>query len=348
MEPSRPIAVIGGGSWGTAIALHLARRGFPVQMWAYESEVAEGINLRHENTLFLPGVTLPQTIVASNNLGDIVKNVTTLVMVVPSHFYRKVAESLALHLPDDVRIISASKGIEEDTLKLMTQILEEILSPSLHKGIACLSGPSFAREVATMKFTAVTVAAKRAETAKYFQKTFYTPYFRVYTHHDPIGVQLGGALKNIMAIAVGIADGMEMGTNARAALITRGLAEISRIGLKMGADPSTFLGLSGIGDLVLTCTGDLSRNRNVGLKLGRGLKLDEIIRDMKMVAEGVLNTKSAYHLTRKLGVRAPIISGMYQILYEGVSLTEAVDRILSTEPRDEFEPFQLQTPGHGT
>ena len=188
------------------------------------------------------------------------------------------------------------------------------------------------------------MAAKRAKTAKYFQKIFYTPYFRVYTHHDPIGVQLGGALKNIIAIAVGIADGMEMGTNARAALITRGLAEISRIGLKMGADPSTFLGLSGIGDLVLTCTGDLSRNRNVGLKLGRGLKLEEIIRDMKMVAEGILNTKSAYQLTRKLSVRTPIISGMYQILYEGVSLTEAVDKILSTEPKDEFEPFQAH--GH--
>ncbi len=338
MTSKQLIAVIGGGSWGTAIALHLARKGFPIRMWVYEREVADAINMKHENPLFLPGILLPDSITASNDVTQVVKGVERLVMVVPSHFYRRVTESLVPLLTSSARIVSAAKGIEENSLKLMTQILEEILPPSFHERIACLSGPSFAREVAQQKFTAVTMASTSPQTAKYFQTIFTTPDFRVYTHHDPIGVQLGGALKNIMAIAVGIADGLEMGTNARAALITRGLTEISRIGRKMGADPSTFLGLSGMGDLVLTCTGDLSRNRNVGLKLGKGQSLDEITRDMKMIAEGVLNTKSAYQLTRKLNVRAPIITGMYQILYEKLPLEEAVTKILSTEPKGEFEP----------
>ena len=334
-----PITVIGGGSWGTAIALHLARKGFPVRMWVYEREVADDINTNHVNSRFLPGFSLPESVTATNEMAEAVKGVATLVMVVPSHFYRRITDSLAPLLSPGIRIASAAKGIEEDTLKLMTQILEEVLPASFHEGIACLSGPSFAKEVAASKFTAVTVASKNPDTAKYFQKIFATPHFRVYTPHDPTGVQLGGALKNIMAIAVGIADGLEMGTNARAALITRGLAEISRIGQRMGADASTFLGLSGMGDLVLTCTGDLSRNRNVGLKLGQGMNLDEIVRDMQMVAEGVLNTRSAYQLTQKLGVRAPIITGMYQILYEKMPLGEAVKRILSSEPRSEFEPL---------
>ncbi len=338
MEPLDQIAVIGGGSWGTAIALHLARKGFPIKIWVYEKNVADDINTTHENTVFLPGIPLPENIAASTDMSEIIQGISNFVMVVPSNFYRRVAESLSLQLPKHgIKIVSAAKGIEENTLKLMTQILEDVLSPSLHENIASLSGPSFAREVANMKFTAVTIAAKNMETARHFQRIFNTPYFRVYTHHDPIGVQLGGAIKNVIAIAVGIADGMGMGTNARAALITRGLAEISRIGRKMGAHTSTFLGLSGMGDLVLTCTGDLSRNRSVGLKLGKGFKLDEIIHDMKMVAEGIQNTKSAYQLTCKLNVRAPIISGMYQVLYENIPLEEAVERILSSEPRDEFD-----------
>jgi len=336
-NPISPIAVIGGGSWGTALARHLAVKGYPIRMWVYETEVVQNINARHENHLFLPGITLPDNVTAYHDMSEVVRNIKSVVMVVPSHFFRKVALEMARHLPEDASVISASKGIEDNTHKVMTQILEEILPTSYHERIACLSGPSFAREVAASKFTAVTVASKNPETARYFQKIFAAPHFRAYTHHDPIGVQIGGALKNIMAIAVGIADGMEMGTNARAALITRGLAEISRIGKKMGANPSTFLGLSGIGDLVLTCTGDLSRNRNVGLKLGQGLKIEEITRDMRMVAEGVLNTKSAHQLTEKLGVRAPIISGMYHLLYEGMPLKEVVDRILSTEPGEEFE-----------
>ena len=337
MKEAHSITVIGGGSWGTALALHLARKGFSIRIWVYEKEVAEDINQKHENSQFLGGIPLSQNISATTDFETALSGTDCVVMVVPSHFYRKVATSLVPYFPSQIPIISAAKGIEEDTLKLMTQILEECLPNTFHQGIACLSGPSFAREVAEKKFTAVTVAARNTETAKYFQNIFYTPTFRAYTHHDPIGVQLGGALKNIMAIAVGIADGLEMGTNARAALITRGLAEISRIGIKMGADSATFLGLSGMGDLVLTCTGDLSRNRNVGLKLGKGMKLDEIVRDMKMVAEGVVNTKSAYQLTRKLGVRAPIISGMYHILYEGIPIEKAVEEILSSEPRNEFE-----------
>jgi len=332
-----PIAVIGGGSWGTAIAYHLSVKGYPVRMWVYEPEVAEGINTRHENPLFLPGITLPGHVTASNDMAAVLDGIETLVMVVPSHFFRKITEEAARHISGEAYIASAAKGIEDNTHKVMTQILEEVFPPSFHARIACLSGPSFAREVAQLKFTAVTVASRNMETARYFQNVFTAPHFRAYTHTDPIGVQIGGALKNIMAIAVGVADGMEMGTNARAALITRGLAEISRIGKKMGADPATFLGLSGIGDLVLTCTGNLSRNRNVGLKLGQGLKIEEITRDMRMVAEGVVNTKSAYQLTQKLGVRAPVITAMYRILYKGLPLNEAVHEILSTEPGEEFE-----------
>lgn len=328
--------MVGGGSWGTAIAYHLARKGYPIRMWVYETEVAEDINTRHENHLFLPEIRLPDTVTAFNKISDVLRGIKTIVTVVPSHFYRRVAQNVVSNIPEDAMILSASKGIEDHTHKVMTQILEEVLSPAFHPRIACLSGPSFAREVAKSKFTAVTIASKNMETAKYFQKIFTTPHFRAYTHHDPIGAQVGGALKNIMAIAVGVADGMGMGTNARAALITRGLAEISRIGLKMGADPATFLGLSGIGDLVLTCTGDLSRNRNVGLKLGKGQKIEEITRDMRMVAEGILNTKSAYQLIQKIGARAPIITGMYQILYEGLPINEAVRKILSTEPGLEF------------
>lgn len=306
-------------------------------MWVYEPEVAEDINTRHENRLFLPGVSLPETVSADTDMAVVVEGVEALIMVVPSHFFRRVAREVARHASPGAHVASASKGIEDDTHKLMTQILEEELPPSFLPRIACLSGPSFAREVASSKFTAVTVASKNPETAKYFQKIFTAPHFRAYTHNDPIGVQIGGALKNIMAIAVGVADGLGMGTNARAALITRGLAEISRIGKKMGADPATFLGLSGIGDLVLTCTGDLSRNRNVGLKLGQGKRIEEITGEMRMVAEGVLNTKSAFRLTQELGVRAPIISSMYRILYEGLPLEDAVRGILSTEPGEEFE-----------
>ncbi len=331
------ITVIGGGSWGTAIAFHLARKGYPIRLWVYESDVARSINEQRENHLFLPGFRLPKNIEAFNDIHTVMEDAHTVVVVVPSNFYRRVVEDILPYLSDQAMILSASKGIEENSLKLMTQILEDLLPVSMHDRIACLSGPSFAREVADEKFTAVTVASRRTETALYFQNIFHTSFFRTYTHHDPIGVQLGGALKNIIAIAVGIVDGMEMGTNARAALITRGLAEISRIGDKLGADPTTFLGLSGIGDLVLTCTGNLSRNRNVGLKLGRGLTIEEITKNMRMVAEGISNTRSAYQLVKKLNVRAPVITGMYKILYQNTSLERALEEILSSAPKGEFD-----------
>ncbi len=336
MKKTENISVVGGGSWGTAIACHLARNGHAVRMWVYEKEVADGINTRHVNPFFLSDVSLPDTIRATTDMEEALTHTGSLVMVVPSNFYRHVARSLSPFLSDETFILNASKGIEDESLRLMTQILEEELPEKFHRRIACLSGPSFAREVAGEKFTAATIASSREETSQFFQRIFNGRFFRTYIHHDPIGVQLGGALKNVIAIAVGIADGKEMGLNARAALITRSLAEITRIGMVMGADATTFLGLAGLGDLVLTCTGNLSRNRTVGLKLGQGMRLKTITNDMKMIAEGILNTKSAYALANKLKVRAPVISGMYRILFKDASVEEILETLLAREPGKEM------------
>ena len=337
MKKIENISVIGGGSWGTAIACHLARNGHAVRMWVYEKEVAEGINTHHINPFFLSDISLPESIRATTDMEEALAQAGSIVMVVPSNFYRRIAKSLPPFLSDEIFILNASKGIEDESLRLMTQILEEELPEKFHRRIACLSGPSFAREVAGKKFTAVTIASSSEKTSKIFQRLFNGHFFRTYIHHDPIGVQLGGALKNVIAIAVGIADGKEMGLNARAALITRSLAEITRIGIVMGADATTFLGLAGLGDLVLTCTGDLSRNRTVGLKLGQGITLKAITNDMKMIAEGILNTKSAYALASSLKVRAPIISGMYHILFKGASVEETLETLLAREPGKEMD-----------
>jgi len=309
-------------------------------MWVYEREVAHGINVHHVNPFFLSDIFLPDTICASTDMAEALEQTRAIVMVVPSNFYRRVAKTIVNYLPDKSFILSASKGIEDESLLLMTQILEEELPEKFFKQIACLSGPSFAREVAGEKFTAATIASGEEETSRFFQRIFNDRFFRTYIHHDPIGVQLGGALKNVIAIAVGIADGRKMGLNARAALITRSLSEITRIGIVMGADPATFLGLSGLGDLVLTCTGDLSRNRTVGLKLGQGIPLETITHDMKMIAEGILNTKSAYALVNRLKVRAPVISGMYHILFKGSSVEETLDKLLAREPGKEMDWFE--------
>ena len=329
------IAVIGGGSWGTALANHLALNGNRVDLWVYEQELVAAINQRHENELYLKQIPLHENLRASNDLEACVAGKKLVLLVPPSQLMRRVIEPLIGKLDDEVLLVSASKGIENDSLMTMHEVLEETLRPSFSGPMVFLSGPSFAREVAVKGPTAVVAASLDAAAASVVQEVFSSDTFRVYTNDDVMGVELGGSLKNVMAIAAGVTDGLGFGHNARAALITRGLAEMSRIGIAMEGQASTFSGLAGMGDLVLTCTGDLSRNRTVGIELGKGRKLKEILAGMNMVAEGVKTTLSAYQLAQKIGVDAPIIEQMYAILYQDkdprVAFTDLMARDLKAE-----------------
>jgi len=349
-EPTRegreiePVGVIGAGGWGSALANLLAEKGIPVSLWVYEEDLAKTIAQTRENTLYLPGIQLSHRVHAENHLANVVRATRVLVMAVPSHVYRQVAVRAIPLLPDRVIIVSATKGIENESLKTMGEIWREITPERLTWDYAALSGPSFAREVARHVPTAVTVAATSKEVAVEVQRLFATPFFRVYSSTDVIGVELGGALKNIIALAAGIIDGLGLGHNTRAALITRGLAEMSRLGTTLGAQPLTFLGLSGVGDLVLTCTGELSRNRTVGFQLGQGKKLEEILGEMRMVAEGVKTTRSVYHLARKQRVELPICEEMYRILYEKRSPRDAVASLMQRDLKHEPDTFFRSTP----
>lgn len=340
MIPPEKIAVIGAGSWGTALAKLLGDKGFAVDLWAHRPEHVASIQQARENTTYLPGFSLPDTVQASADLGATVAGKKLVLMVVPSHVYRGVFTMLAPHLAHDCAIISATKGIENDSLLTMNQVMAEVLKaekPDFCGQLGVLAGPSFAKEVAAGIPTAVTVAAPTMEAAKFFQDVFHTELFRAYASTDVIGSELGGALKNIVAIAAGICDGLGYGTNTRAALITRGLAEITRLGVAMGAEPLTFSGLAGMGDLVLTCTGDLSRNRQVGLKLGQGKKLAQILDEMEMVAEGVKTTRSAKALADRIGVEMPILDQVYQVIYEDKPCNEAVRSLLSRDQKEEID-----------
>ncbi|MBA3013537.1 MAG: NAD(P)H-dependent glycerol-3-phosphate dehydrogenase [Desulfobulbaceae bacterium] len=326
------VVVIGAGSWGTALALLLARNGHDVTLWAHRQEHVEQMVAQRENKAYLPGFSLPESISITSDLKRSCTGVSLVVMVVPSHVYRTVFINVKQYLNPGMIVVSATKGIENDSLMTMTQIMkEEFLSGSY----AVLSGPSFAKEVAAEKPTAVTVAATENRVASQVQKIFFAETFRVYTTTDVIGVELGGPLKNIVAIAAGICDGLGYGTNTRAALITRGLAEITRLAVTMGANPLTMAGLAGLGDLVLTCTGDLSRNRSVGLKLGQGMTIEEIQQEMRMVAEGVKTTRSAWNLAKKMCVDMPILEQVYQVLYEGKKCQEAVYSLLHRDQKEE-------------
>lgn len=331
------IAVVGAGSWGTTIANLLGAKGFKVSLWAFETEVKNQIDRDRENKVFLPGFSLSPNIFPSTDLVQVVSNKALVVIVVPSHVMRETAVRMAHFLSDQAIVVSASKGIENNTHLTMTGVLEEVLSKTLETRIAVLSGPSFAREVASGMPTVVTVAAKDPKVATFVQHVFATPYFRVYSSEDTIGVELGGAVKNVIAIAAGIIDGLGLGLNTRAALITRGLAEIRRLGLCIGANPRTFTGLAGLGDLVLTCTGDLSRNHRVGRKIGEGMKLSEILAASPMVAEGVKNAESVYFLAKKLNVDMPISHEIYRILYEDLSPKEALQNLMTRDLRHELD-----------
>jgi len=310
------IGVIGAGSWGTTLANVLAKKGHDVTLWVYEADLAKRLQETGVNDLYLEGITLSSKLAYTNDLSEAAQNSQLILLVSPSQVMRHVLKDLKAYIPEDCLLVSAAKGIENGTLLTMSEVLQEVLGEQVAKRSAFLSGPSFAREVAAEQPTAVTVAAVNPEVAHRVQEIFSTDYFRVYTNQDVVGVEIGGAMKNVIALAAGVGDGLGFNHNARAALITRGLVEISRLGEAKGAQEATFSGLAGMGDLVLTCTGDLSRNRSVGIELGKGRKLDEILNQMRMVAEGVKTTLSAYQLAAKLGVAMPITEQMYQVLYK--------------------------------
>jgi glycerol-3-phosphate dehydrogenase (NAD(P)+) len=330
------IAVIGAGSWGTALAKVLADRGNAVTLWGRAPEHAAQIQDERVNAKYLPGATLPPTLTATADLEAAVRDKRFVVSVVPSHTVRDVLGRAAKAMTADAVVVSASKGIENESLATMDEVLKEILPGKIGSQLAFLSGPSFAKEVGAGLPTAVVMASRDRRIAEETAALFQGDRFRVYTSDDVPGVELGGALKNVMAIAAGVADGLGLGYNSRAALITRGLAEISRLAVRKAANPLTLAGLAGLGDLVLTCTGDLSRNRHVGIGLGRGQTLREVLAGMSQVAEGVKTTKSAHDLAARLGVEMPITDAMYRILYEDQPAREAVSALMGRAPKHEL------------
>ncbi len=336
-DPPAPcIGVIGAGSWGTVLADLLAAKGLRVDLWAFEPEVVAQIHTHRENRFFLPGISLSPRLTASSNLVEVASGKDLLVVVVPSHVIRDTMAALAGRLDARTLIVSASKGIENQTHLTMTGVLKEALEFADDR-LAVLSGPSFATEVAKKYPTVVTVASRNPTLARFVQQVFVTPYFRVYTCEDTIGVELGGSVKNVIAIAAGMVDGLGLGLNTRAALITRGMTEIRRLGKRMGANPRTFSGLAGFGDLILTCTGDLSRNHAVGRKVASGQSLKDILAQMRMVAEGVRTAKSVYDLSSQLGVEMPICHQIYQILYENLAPREALSQLMTRDLKQELD-----------
>jgi glycerol-3-phosphate dehydrogenase (NAD(P)+) len=332
------VTVMGAGSWGTALAHVLARNGHAVTLWCNEPEVAEGINARRRNPLFLSEVDLPDGISATADLPAAAGAPSDLlVWVVPSQFTRRVLEAAAGHLAPDVPVAIATKGVEVETLHLMTQVFEDVLGPDTTGRLAVLSGPSFAREVVAGMPTAVAAGSTAPALAHRVQGTFGSETFRVYTNRDPVGTQVGGALKNVVAIAAGAVEGLGLGHNTRAVIVTRGLAEIRRLGLALGAEAPTFAGLAGLGDLVLTCTGGLSRNRRVGVALGQGKRLDDILAGTGEVAEGVKTTAAAHQLARRHGVDMPIVEQVHRTLFEGATAKEAMEYLMSRPQKPEVD-----------
>jgi glycerol-3-phosphate dehydrogenase (NAD(P)+) len=329
------IGVIGGGAWGTALALLLADKGHSVTLWMYEKDLAEETSRTRENRVYLPGFPLPASITVTSSLENAVKGRKAILSVVPSHTVRAVAKQFTPYLSKDAVIISASKGIEIETLMPLSDVLRDVLPKEFHNRLCFLSGPSFAKEVAQKMPTAITLASYDAETGKWAQKVLSTPLFRVYTNSDVVGVELGGSVKNVIAIAAGVLEGLGFGYNTMAALLTRGLAEMARLGAAMGANPLTFSGLAGMGDLVLPCTGGLSRNRTLGVRLGKGEKLDDILGGAKTVAEGVKTAKATRELAKKYRVEMPVVEEVYRILYEGKDAKQAVKDLMNRELRDE-------------
>ena len=336
---AEPIAIVGGGAWGTALAVNLGRRGIPVRLWMHEVDLVRRMIERRDNPVFLPGVEIPDAVVPTHELAAAVGGASLVVFAVPTPYARALFGRLAPSIGPRIPVVVATKGIEEDTLLLPLEVAAACLTPETP--IAAMSGPSFAEEVARGVPTAVVVASTSAGLASEIQDRLAGETLRLYTNVDVVGVQIAAALKNVVAIAAGIADGLEFGHNTLAALITRGLAEMRRLGVARGALPETFSGLASLGDLVLTCTGGLSRNRQVGQALGRGERLADVIARMTHVAEGVRTARSARELARKTGVEMPIVEEVHRILYEDGVPKDAVRRLmtrpLGSEDRPAFE-----------
>ncbi len=326
------IAVIGAGSWGTALSRLLAEKDYDISLWVYEKDLCEEMRSTRTNALFLPGFSIPDDVMITDDIEKAVTNARYILNAVPTQYTRDVLKNALPHISPDAVIVNAAKGIERRTLLTVSSIIRELTD----RRIAVLSGPSFAKEVAKKLPTAVTLACEDPTTSLLLQEIFTANYFRVYTHNDILGVELGGALKNVIAIASGISDGLELGHNARAALLTRGLAEITRLGVSMGAREHTFSGLSGLGDLILTCTAFLSRNYTLGIKLAGGMKLNEILSQSKSVVEGVATAESAYELSKKYNVQMPFIEQVYKVLYEDKDPAIAVDELMNRALQTEF------------
>lgn len=344
MKGIDPITIIGAGSWGTALAKLLGDQGLEVRLWVYEQEVCEALRQTQSNPVYLPGLALADRVAATTEFDEALDGAAVVCFVVPSHVLRQVAAECAPCLPRRALLVSATKGIEVETGMLPAQVLGDVLGGDVVDRLAVLSGPSFAVEVARGLPTAVTVAALDEEIGRKLQETLATPVFRVYLSSDVVGVQLGGAVKNVIAIATGIADGIGLGHNTRAALITRGLAEIMRLGRALGADPLTLSGLSGLGDLVLTCTSELSRNRTLGYRIGRGEDLERITRATPMVAEGVRTSTAVVRLAERMGVEVPICRQVHAILHEGKRPHEAVRELLARTLKAEQAPVGSRPP----
>jgi glycerol-3-phosphate dehydrogenase (NAD(P)+) len=331
---TKKIAIIGAGSWGTALSLHLAEKFEQISLWVYEKELCDIILKERENKWFLPGFRLPKNINPINSIETVIRDHSIILMVTPTPILRDIMSKLEPFIEPESLIINASKGIENDSLSTCHKIIKDSLN--IPCDVATISGPTFAKEVAGKVPSALLACSESENAANRVQGIFSSNYLKVFTSTDILGVEIGGALKNVIAIATGISDGLKLGFNTRAALITRGLVEITRIGTELGAKPETFYGLSGLGDLVLTCTGDLSRNRKLGIQLGEGKSLKEIIKNMRMVAEGVSTVKSAYKLIQKLNIQASVMQETYKVLYENKSPEKALADLMNIEISTEF------------
>jgi len=334
------LAIVGGGSWGTALAIVLAPRFERVRVWVHEPHLAARMMEMRVNSMYLPGFKLPTNISVFSDLHSVVAGADVVLSVVPSHHLRSVFQEMQPYLTDRALYVSATKGIETGTLLRMSQVIQHVTAPALRPRIAVLSGPTFAREVAAGEPAAVVIASEDAEVAGTVQSAFSGPTFRLYTNSDVVGVEVGASLKNIIAIGAGICRGLGLGSNAVAALVTRGLAEITRLAIAMGGKPLTLAGLAGLGDLVLTCTGDLSRNRSVGLELAHGRSLTDILNSTAMVAEGVQTTYAAVDLAKRYGVEMPIVEQMYAILHNGKAPKDGIRDLMERSLKSELGGVQ--------
>jgi glycerol-3-phosphate dehydrogenase (NAD(P)+) len=336
MSKGQKVCVLGGGAWGTALAKVLADKGDPVSLWCRRDDLVDQINRDRTNAHYLPAAPLPEHLRATSSLERALEGATMVVFVAPSHATREVARAARHLIPHDVPIVSATKGIENESLMFVDEILEAELAPEVHANLSFLSGPSFAKELALELPTGVVIAAKNVAVRETVMRRFHTAHLRTYASDDVVGVECGGALKNVIAIAAGAADGLGFGYNTRAMLITRGLAEIAKVSIARGGQALTLAGLAGMGDLVLTCTGELSRNRTVGVELGRGRTLGDILSGLGHVAEGVKTAKSAFDLSHKLNVDMPVTRETYAVLYENKPVKQAVRDLMSRELGPEF------------